>query len=500
MPVDTAETLDLLAKFKSALSDSPDNLGKTINQSTGLVQFDLQAPAKNLYPVNTPVRNRIPRVPGSGGVATNWRQVTALIGSGYDGSGWVPEGQRSARMSYTAATKAASYVTLGEEDQITFEARNAAEGFEDAQARMVMRLLQKMMLKEEAALLGGNASLALGTTPTPTTSVSAGTGTLPTLTYDVACIALTMEGWRNSVPTAIATSQVITGADGQTYTLNGGAAQKSAVQTQAVTLGQNLLASVAAVRGAVAYAWFIGAAGVSRCELITTTNSMIFNTTLAGTGQLLSAISAADTSRNASLAYDGIITTALNPANGAYYTALATGTLGTGSFLTAGGRGNVVEIDNMLRALWNSFQVSPTVLFCNAQEIMNITTKCLTGASSAPLLNFFADPAKGMQTFIGGGGIDFYYNPFAMGSGFKIPVMIHPNVPPGTIVAWCENLPAQYQSNEVPNVAEVKTRADYYQQNWPLRTRAQEVGVYCESVLAVYAPFAVGVITNIGNG
>jgi hypothetical protein len=124
--------------------------------------------------------------------------VSAITGSGYDGTPWVPEGQRAGRMSYTTANKAATYVTLGEEDQITYEARSAAQGFEDEQAAMVMRLLQKMMLKEESAIIGGNASLALGTTPTPTLAAGGSGATLPALTYDVACIALTYEGWRNS--------------------------------------------------------------------------------------------------------------------------------------------------------------------------------------------------------------------------------------------------------------------------------------------------------------
>jgi hypothetical protein len=52
----------------------------------------------------------------------------------------------------------------------------------------------------------------------------------------------------------------------------------------------------------------------------------------------------------------------------------------------------------------------------------------------------------------------------------------------------------------VPNVAEVKTRRDYYQIDWPITTRAQMAGVYAEEVLAVYAPFAMGVINNIANG
>jgi hypothetical protein len=58
----------------------PDLVKKAISTGTGLVAYDLQAPAKNLYPVNTP---------------------------------WVPEGQRAGHMAYTTADRAAPYRTLG---------------------------------------------------------------------------------------------------------------------------------------------------------------------------------------------------------------------------------------------------------------------------------------------------------------------------------------------------------------------------------------------------
>ena len=82
--------------------------------------------------------------------------------------GWVPEGQRSGQMSYSTSNKSASYVTIGEEDAATFESISAGREFEDIQARMTFRLLQKMMLKEEMAILAGNASLSLGAPATPT--------------------------------------------------------------------------------------------------------------------------------------------------------------------------------------------------------------------------------------------------------------------------------------------------------------------------------------------
>ena len=98
--------------------------------------------------------------------------MSALIGSGFDAMGWVPEGQRSGQMTYTTASKSASYVTIGEEDAATYEAITAGRGLEDIPARMSFRLLQKMMLKEEMAILAGNASLALGTPATPSLSAS----------------------------------------------------------------------------------------------------------------------------------------------------------------------------------------------------------------------------------------------------------------------------------------------------------------------------------------
>ena len=162
----TQETLELMKA----------SLAKTVTISTGLTAYDLQAPAKNLYPTITPLRNSVPRVqrqfPGD---AARWRTIASITGSGYDSMGWIPEGQRSASMSYVATPMVAPYVTLGEEDTVTFEAEAAAQGFEDINSTATLRLLQKTMTKEESALMGGNVSVALGTPPTPVLS-AAGTG------------------------------------------------------------------------------------------------------------------------------------------------------------------------------------------------------------------------------------------------------------------------------------------------------------------------------------
>src|SRR5271165_6301243 len=207
----TQETLGLMKE----------SLAKTVMVQTGLTAYDLQAPAKNLYPTITPLRNSLPRVarlyPGD---AARWRTISSITGSGYDAMGWVPEGQRSASMSYSAQSQVAPYLTLGEEDTVTFEAEAASQGFEDLNATATLRLLQKTMRKEETALLGGNASLALGTPGAPTLTASGTGATLPSTTYSVIVVGLTFEGYRNSSSSGgIATSKTITGNDGNTYAL-----------------------------------------------------------------------------------------------------------------------------------------------------------------------------------------------------------------------------------------------------------------------------------------
>jgi hypothetical protein len=489
----TQETLGLMKE----------SLSKSVTISTGLSSYDLQAPAKTLFPIITPLRNSLPRVQRQNpGDAARWRTIASLTGSGYDAMGWVPEGQRTASMSYVASPVVAPYVTLGEEDTVSFEAEAAAQGFEDINSSATLRVLQKTMRKEETALLGGNTSVALGTPSAATLSASGSGATLPAATYSVIVVALTFEGYRNSSLSAgIATTKTITGNDGNTYTINGGSSNRSANALQAVTLGQTLYASAPIVNGAVAYAWFVGAAGAETLQAITYLNSVGFSAPLVAGQQLASTVTA-DNSRNPTLAFDGLLTVAFNPNNNAYVQSLATGTAGAGTFLTASGRGSVNEIDQMLVTMWNNYRLSPTVLYVNAQEQKNITNKCLTSASG-PLIhyNIGADQNQGGPYGISASGVvRWYYNPFSVDGGFDIPVKVHPDLPPGTILALCERLPVWYQSNSTPNVAEVLTRRDYYRIDWPLRTRRREYGVYTEQVLAVYAPFAVGVITNIGNG
>jgi hypothetical protein len=499
-----AHTLDM---FKLAFTNPmrpPENaMTKSVSVATGLTYYDLRAPALNLFPTVSPLRNSVPRIQRTNpGDAAHWKAVMATIGSGWPYMGWVPEGKRSASMSYTVANQTLPYATLGEEDSITEEARFAAEGFEDEDALVQLRLLLKMFVKEEAAILGGNATLQLGTPTAPTLSASGSGGTLPSGTYSVIVVALTMEGNLNSsLAGGVATTLAITGNDGGNYTLGGGSSNRSANTTQAVTSGQTLYATTPIVNGAVAYAWYVGAAGSETLQAITTINSAAFAAALS-TGRQAATVVSADNSYNANLAFNGLLTAAYAAGSNAYVQALANGTAGTGSFLTASGAGGIVEIDLMLKSMWDNFRISPTVIYVNSQELKNITAKVLSNAAG-PLLRYNVEAdQEGMIEYklTAAGVVSFYFNPYTADGGIRLPIKIHPNLPPGTLIAFTEQLPPWYVSNQTPEVAAVMTRQDYYTEVWPKTTRTQFYGVYAQEALAVYAPFATGIITNIGNG
>lgn len=477
-------------------------LEKSVTIATGLTAYQLRAPSLLFNPVITPVRNSLRRNsltnPGN---AAHWVAINGLSNSP-NNMGWVPEGRRAGSITYSGSPASATYASQGTEDSVTDEAKLAAMGFEDEEALVQLRSLYKLMTIEESALLFGNKSLALGTPTAPTLAVGGSGATLPAATYSVIVVALTAQGLANATVVAPYSLQLpvsVASNDGQgSFTINPGSSNKSANATQAVTLGQVLSCTVPIVNGAAGYAWFVGTAGAEKLEAITSLNSVAFNAPLLGTGQAATAITA-DWSTN-STAYDGLVTqTFNNGSSGAYIKSLATGTPGTGTQLTATGDGEVSEIRTMLKSMWDNYRVTVTRIYVNSQELVSITKLVLAGGS-APLVRLNTSATSngpGDVRYTAGAVVGWYFNAFAEGGGKFIPIILHPNVPAGTIFGYAEVLPAAYLSNETPTVAELLVRQDYYVEKWARTSRAQFYGTYCQSVPAIYAPFCFGIINNI---
>lgn len=476
-PMLTAENSELM---KSTFAQSG-------SATTGLTFYDLEAGAKFLYPVLTPLRNEIPRVTGRGGIQANWKAVTGINTSGIRIG--VSGGNRGAVLAVTIADYSASYKGIGIEDNVDFEAQYAGQGFEDIRALAAKVGLQALMLGEELLILGGNGTVALGTTPTPSLTASTTGGTMTATTKFVACVALTLEGFVNaSVTAGIPTSVTRTNADASVDTFGGGSAQKSAAASVATTGATgSIAATVAAVRGAVAYAWYWGAsAAASTLGAITTVNEVTMTTDAGAGTQAYSTLPSADNSTN-NLVFDGLLTQAMKAGSNAYYRSL------DGADLTADGAGGIVEIDTALKSFWDNYKLTPDTIWLSSDAALVISQKILAGNANGAY-RIVVNMEQGMM--VGGVMVATYLNRFSMNGANVIKIRIHPNMPAGMLLFTSSSLP--YPVSGIGNVMQIRTRQEYYQIEWPLRTRKYEYGVYADEVLQHYFPPSMGVIANIG--
>jgi len=491
----TRETENSINQLLAQCLATPLKKADGIRTENGLINYDLQPAAKLLYPVLSPLRNSTPRVKGGGGDSTHWKSITGVNIDNL--SMGVSEGKRSGVISIKTEDMFALYKTLGIENYITDEAVLQGEGFDNVRAICTKNLLESVIIGEEKVLLGGNCSMKLGKTNTPTVAAQAEGGTLgANASISVICAALSYEGYTNAtVDGGVKTKVTRKNADGSEDTFGGGTAQKS--DAASVTTGAGtanaVTASVEATKGAFGYAWFWGESGKEKIGAVTSTNSYIITEAATGS-QLASSLPSEDWSTN-ELILDGYMTQIIK--NGGYLKVMSTGVAGTGKGLTSDQAAGIVEIDEAFKWFWDNYKASPDEIYVNTQELSNITKKILAnGGSNLVRFNFDAS-SQSVATLTAGTVVGSYLNKYTMNGGTLVKLVLHPNMPAGSMMFRTTKMP--YPASNVTNVCEVRYQQDYYQTEWPRQTRKYEYGVYATEAFVMYAPFCFGLITNIAN-
>jgi hypothetical protein len=442
-----------------------------------LYGYNLEAPAKTLVPILTPLRNRFPRKGGGHGTAVEWKAVIAVNATHL--SPGVAEGSRGTTPSIGTATFSAGYRTLGFPGIVTMQAIWAGQDFDDALNRGTVATLQTTMLGEEQTLVGGNVT-ALGMPGALTflDTVPAANGALtPSATYYYAVSALTLQGQIN-------------GAVGAVGAPSADAIGESTARTGSHTCtgsGPGSTATILnwpAVRGAVGYNVFVGTTSTVKYRATVTANTYTLASAPSGTGNVPNA---ADQTADATV-FNGVIAQIEASASGAYFLDAA------GAKLTADNAGGVVEIDVLLKYLWDTARLGPRSLLVNSQEALTITKAVLTSGTTGAM-RAVVTPGPG-GTLQAGFFVDSYLNKFVPG-GRIVSIEIHPNMPAGKIVAIVEALPAWFPNNNVASVFEVDVRQEYIQLDFAMTQLQKEFGVYVDEVLKCYLPAGCGVITGI---
>jgi hypothetical protein len=497
----------------------------TINNATNLLYHDMSTVISFMYPYAelTPLIGRLARRKAVGN-SFGWKRITGINING--ASAGVSEGNRATRIAIAEQDMMARFKTLGYESSATFEARLGSQGLDpEILGISVQSALRSLRISEEKILLNGNGSLALGTTPTPTLTegtVTGQTGTFSGAAF-VSCVAITGMAYVNYTNYSSVTGfggvpgrTTKINADGSSDTYGGGSAAPSAIATVTPTGAHCMTAAVAAVSGAMGYAWFVGSSNDPSAMYlagITPSNQAIFTAVPASTNQPLSSLyvngAAADNSVNI-LEPDGILEQvmgavlgpapgtlmstnpylpsgiSLSPAGAVTYTA-TTGNTG----LDINGA-SIAEFDAIFKAAYDQYKIGFTRILISGADMLASFGAMLDTAAGSNIFRIVLDGDTTNRRIIAGQKVTSYMNKFY---GNTLDVEVHPYLPPGTILFYSDRPP--YELANAPNLVEARVRQDYYQIQWPWKTRRYEYGVYVDEVFPVYFSPAFAVIRNL---
>jgi hypothetical protein len=427
----TAETLDQIKKAQT----------NGFTTATGVVGYDLSG-VVSLVPVNTPWFDRVTRTSGEGSLAANWKALTNI--NNQQPNPFVGLDQGGNYVKFNEQDVLAKYVPVRVSGFVSHDSIDLSKGYADTRALAVTGTLMQWRIQENKGLLGGQnfalPAIAVATVATATTG-----GTIAATT---------------------AVNVRVAARSGLNYYWGGsGVASAQGTVTTGAGATNSATATVAAVRGAVAYDWYV--AGFYYTT--TTVNTVLITsiptanaTSVPSLPDLYSvapsAIPATDTSYTAgsyngliaTLAGDysatGLVTPGAGTPSGATFTSLNGGTL-------TGNSQGVAEIDNMLLAIYNSAQLSPTAMIINGQEAQDIKAKIL--ATNAAV-TYLQPDASSRQGVIGGGQVAGYVN--GASGGDHIEIVVDPHLPPGRIVFVTESI--NYPNSGIANTFEARCLRD----------------------------------------
>lgn len=438
----TRETLELIRKAQTS----------GLLTATGVQGVDLSG-LVSLVPVNVPARNNtsaFPRKTSTDGALTaSWRallninsqQTDAAVGRDFAGS----------MTQFSEQDCFAPYQPLGKAGRVTLDAIAIAKNFADAKAVAEIQVMNQLFIDQDMHIINSQA-WALGAPPTPTLAASATGG---------------------SIAASTAVYVKVAARSGANYFVGGNSIASAAanVTTSSAGATNSVTASVAAVKGAVAYDWYVGTAG-SQFYYTTTTVASVTITAVPGAAQavpttlpLLSTTAPAATAPTADTSssgnwYNGVIASTLGDYGANGPVTPGSGVASGAGFIDFGGNapalsgGGVNVLDQINDTLWTSVQLSPTAYMVNSLQADEISTLILGSNSATTFLP--ATDADARTNLAGGGYVGRYVNRAA--GGVPVPIEVHPRVAPGTIIARTDRVP--FPGSNIGSVFEVRNLYD----------------------------------------
>lgn len=479
-----------LDTLKAVLPDLQKDWSSAAPLSTGLVAYDLQAPAKLLTPRRTPLRNRTPRNTQGVGTTARYKRITGITNLGVGGIadqttffnsetttttfGGVTGLRRPPKIAYAADEKTVLFAEQGLSDSVTAKAQFQSMGFTDLRQLSHTALLWATMVGEEKNLLLGRSSASgfKGAVAAPTavsaTAANPGVGQTGN-TANIANLFIyvtTKSGGGESVASTVLNSTALAAVTGKVLNVTWTDAPGAT--------GYNVYAGTTT---GIANAWFYGSTG---------TNAFTMQFVGAGTGGANTTGAqppAADTSAQAG-GYDGFLTVLTDPTQAGYVGRLNANLSTTnpgGEFQTA-----------FTSMFTNGNLADPNVIYIYPQGRVALSDLLKTSPSSNYRLNIDqGSTASGTHL---GSLVTGLVNEV---TGTMVDIEVHPYMPQGCAIIHSENLPMP--DTNVTSTTEVRNVVDYMAIEWPQIQLTWDVSTYLLGALIFYAPAWSGSIVGIAN-
>ena len=488
----SAETLEGIKKAQTT----------GIHVATGITGYDLSG-LISLIPVRTPLFDRVSRTSGTGSDNAAWKALLNINSSqpspfsGREGGG--------KKVKFSEADVYAKYQPLRLAGEYTLDARDLAKDYADIKALAVAGTMNQWKIAANKAYHGAQAfALPAITTPVLTELTTGGTMNAQAVYVKVQARSGQNYYWPNFDGTA-----------------GSGVASSAANLTTAAAAGHSVVATVAEVKGAFAYDWFVGASAGALYYFTTTTVNKVTipavpvananapkvpgMTTVAPTAPAtvdtsmgkddlgnISAFNGLQATLFGDYGTNGLVTNGTGTASGATLLSL------DGGKLTLGGQG-VTEIDNLLQGIWETADLSPSALIMNGRQSKDIASRVFAAGAASTFLQPTSENRIGVTA---GGSAAQYVNPI---TGDVIPIIVDPHAPVGRITAIRDTV--DYPNSGISNVFEARTLRDVSQWDYAVAWKEGSTGgpaeVWDVSSLETFvnrAPVACGVLSNIDNG
>jgi len=491
----------LVSEISNVLSaELGKNISLTSPLSSGFVPFDLVAPSRLIYPVYSPLRNKIPRVAGQG-TSHRAKLITAITGSQTGLANQrisiseIPSGQTingnwplnlPASGSQAAIDLNVPYKFFGMSESLSWLAQFAGQGFEDISALANLVLLQEFMLGEEYTMLSGTGTaLSVPAAPTLTARTpTAGVETGVTLTNPL-YVVVTAKNYFGET-TYNATAATVTAAAGN------GKAIDVKIAPVSGAYQYNIYVATAASQPAATGFWLYTTTGA-------TTVTIQGTLPVAGTNPPTS-----DTGTSSSTDYEGWLSVLDGHGAAVYNPQGGTNTF-TGSYINKSVNSTLTHevLFSALDAMWNGstagngntsaaggFRADPAELVGEGSDISRLADEVIaSGANTNYRLFLSQDEVGGVRT---GAAVSEIQNPITRSI---LRVVVHPWLTQGTAFLNSYTLPMSWSN--VSNVWENVMVQDYLSINWPVIDASFRYSIYMYGALVCYAPQYNGVIQGL---